>query len=589
MILQYLSVSDQLVFLTRRGHETTTCPGWCGKFITACSEREGRDNREPWWLTDWSARDPNGTALMEYNSEVNSALPDASLYEKQDRRGFFYRNIVRRKAPGIADARATWWAMVDDDLVTTATEELTVLFYIVAPKARLITLVQVHFSTDNRAGGLTPALAVWTFPVLDARQKRWATVFQSLLYALIIYLFVVEMTEMLGYDMLYGLPLPHFLRLTREGSASESVRNYWLQMNLWDSIDLCIIALTATSMWYDSRYNAAFDRAINSLNLDERGSQKDLIGFANLIYAQSSMMYFNLFGSTTFMIAGVRFFKYFAVHPRLGEISETIAISATPIGHFALVFVTLLFVFAYVGHFLFAFAMPEEFGTVWDSVQATIKMMNGEISFQALETAYGSSTVYFQSAAYIPVVLFYFGFFVFIIMLSLNIFLGIVLAAYDKVHDKVQDLDADEHNVFTDASFAVGEVWRATAFYARSCYSQGLRSFMRKGSAHYSSPRRGAHPGREHHGKRDTFLALMKMQTQILEELADVKENLRRVEGRMHGEGRKHAEETKQPDTTVVDVDAAAARDALASQGETEAVPAAPSIRDMNGMSVLCY
>ena len=81
-----------------------------------------------------------------------------------------------------------------------------------------------------------------------------------------------------------------------------------------------------------------------------------------------------LFGSTTFMIAGVRFFKYFAVHPRLGEISETIAISATPIGHFALVFVTLLFVFAYVGHFLFAFAMPEEFGTVWDSVQATIKM-----------------------------------------------------------------------------------------------------------------------------------------------------------------------------------------------------------------------
>ena len=54
-------------------------------------------------------------------------------------------------------------------------------------------------------------------------------------------------------------------------------------------------------------------------------------------------------------------------------------------------FVTLLFVFAYVGHFLFAFAMPEEFGTVWDSVQATIKMMNGEISFQALETAYHSA------------------------------------------------------------------------------------------------------------------------------------------------------------------------------------------------------
>ena len=99
-------------------------------------------------------------------------------------------------------------------------------------------------------------------------------------------------------------------------------------------------------------------------------------------------------------------------------------------------------------------------------------------------------------------------------------------------------------------------------------------------------------PGHGTHGKRDTFLALMKQQNQILEELRDLREGLRRVEGRIQGEGRKQAEETKQPDPTVVDIDPVAARDALQGapqQDEAQSPPAAPSIRDMNGLSVLCY
>ena len=107
--------------------------------------------------------------------------------------------------------------------------------------------MQVHFSTDNRAAGSRPRSRCGHS---RAGRALKATVFQSLLYRAIIYPFVVEMTEMLGYDMLYG-PCPHF-RASRARSASESVRNYWLQMNLWDP-STWHHRLTATSMWYDSR------------------------------------------------------------------------------------------------------------------------------------------------------------------------------------------------------------------------------------------------------------------------------------------------------------------------------------------------
>ena len=81
--------------------------------------------------------------------------------------------------------------------------------------------------------------------------------------------------EMLGYDMVYGLPLPRYLKLTREGSMSECVRDYWLDMSLWDFIDLCIIVLTALSIHYLWQYNEAFDDAIAELDTLNEESYKD--------------------------------------------------------------------------------------------------------------------------------------------------------------------------------------------------------------------------------------------------------------------------------------------------------------------------
>jgi len=56
-------------------------------------------------------------------------------------------------------------------------------------------------------------------------------------------------------------------------------------------------------------------------------------------------------------------------------------------GHFFIVFAALLLVFSGSGHFLFAYAYPDEFGTLQLSFIATFKLLSGSISIQNLKDA----------------------------------------------------------------------------------------------------------------------------------------------------------------------------------------------------------
>ena len=70
-----------------------------------------------------------------------------------------------------------------------------------------------------------------------------------------------------------------------------------------------------------------------------KGAASNIGAYASRIAAQNDMLWFQFVGSMTFMIAGVRLFKYFASHPRLGEVSEPLAISSVALGHFFVVLV----------------------------------------------------------------------------------------------------------------------------------------------------------------------------------------------------------------------------------------------------------
>ena len=95
--------------------------------------------------------------------------------------------------------------------------------------------------------------------------------------------------------------------------------------------------------------------------------------------------------------------------------------AAWDIGHFGLVFVLILINYACVGHFLYAFSYPDDFGTLFASVIAMIKMITGEIDYSDLTDAYGSTSVPFSPFSYLPVQMFYFGFFFIVVMILLNI------------------------------------------------------------------------------------------------------------------------------------------------------------------------
>ena len=470
-----------------------TCPDDFEPFVYKCTRRSGKSDRSAWNLNPADRWNGNN---MTYDRDVNKLLPAQTLYSPPDRAGFFYRQLLVGKQTGatLDQARESWSTMVADGVISPETDELIIQFIVAAPDARCITLVTVHFSTDRIAGGISPAISIWSFGVPTRAQKKWHTFYTTLFSTLIVYLFVLELCEMFGIEIHNGHPTWHAVN-RRTPSFSESVWLYWFRMSVWDFIDWLVILMSVTTIRQREYYSNNFSLALESL----RASGSNAEAYAELISAQNDMMWVVYYGSMTFMIGGIRLFKYFAAHPRLGEISKTISKSSLALGHFVLVLFTLLWIYASVGHFLFAYAMPDEFGTMGRSCVAMIQMIAGEISYNSLVEAFGSSTVDYQVYAYIPVILFYFGKAArapsasrfpndgvvtprnpqasFSLssccsstcaskLLSVECvsvagartrnvpashrFLGIILSAYDEVHAEVLQHPADDYNVFLD-------------------------------------------------------------------------------------------------------------------------------------------
>merc|ERR1719453_1587125 len=69
---------------------------------------------------------------------------------------------------------------------------------VVAPETRIISLVQVSFTSDRLAGDITPGFSVWSFRVL-LPSERGAQIFGAVLYALCLgYLLMLEMLDACG-------------------------------------------------------------------------------------------------------------------------------------------------------------------------------------------------------------------------------------------------------------------------------------------------------------------------------------------------------------------------------------------------------
>ena len=147
-----------------------TCPDTFEPFVYKCTRRSGKSDRAAWTLNPGDAWNGNNVTYLE---DVNKLLPSQTLYSPPDRSGFFYRQLKVGETTGrdLATARASWATMLADGVVSPETDELIIQFLVAAPDAKTITLVTVHFSTDRVAGGISPAISIWSFGVPTRVQR----------------------------------------------------------------------------------------------------------------------------------------------------------------------------------------------------------------------------------------------------------------------------------------------------------------------------------------------------------------------------------------------------------------------------------
>ena len=178
MILQYLSLGEELVVWTRRARVSQgveSCPAYMRNFVTNCAIRHDEISTRAFEFEG---------ALLEYDRSVNRELPLDSLYAQPDRQGFFYTNIPVN-GTSMDEATSTWSRMSASGLFGVETEEVVLMFVVVSPKTHIISLVQVHFfMTDAatrvtwrvRIGGLLTTNRHWhmycTYATADALHHR---------------------------------------------------------------------------------------------------------------------------------------------------------------------------------------------------------------------------------------------------------------------------------------------------------------------------------------------------------------------------------------------------------------------------------
>lgn len=191
------------------------------------------------------------------------------------------------------------------------------------------------------------------------------------------------------------------------------------------------------------------------------------------------------------MIQTFRLFKYFDFHPRLGEITHTIVRAATSLIHFMIVFLCLILAYAMVGHAMFGRAIKNQFANLSVSIISMFRMITGDLQYQELEDGFGSTTQAFEIWGNLPIMMFYFGYFIIMIMLVLNIFLAIVINAYQEVinqtaHDEAEGTLGENHQdeqetvkkgvndwlVGVDFRIFVGLVWKSIRKIFSSCSSK---------------------------------------------------------------------------------------------------------------------
>ena len=137
VVLQYLSLGEEVVVWARRGKTSKKCASFASEFVVACQSRGNQFDLENFHPTG------NSNLTQEYPRDVNSYLPNFSLFSPPTRQGFFHHSIAVNVT--VDHAIQTWARISSGDWMGPETEELGIQWIVVSSVTRIITLVQASF------------------------------------------------------------------------------------------------------------------------------------------------------------------------------------------------------------------------------------------------------------------------------------------------------------------------------------------------------------------------------------------------------------------------------------------------------------
>jgi hypothetical protein len=146
---------------------------------------------------------------------------------------------------------------------------------------------------------------------------------------------------------------------------------------------------------------------------------------------KSGLMYLQIGSSYFSLVIMLRFFKAFKAQPRLAIVTTTLYNASSDIGHFLLVFLTILLSYAMAGVFLFGRA-NSDFMNLTFAMMSCFRAMMGDFDWDELSRQHrGSAFLWFAT------------FMVLVYLIMLNMLLAIVMDVYTGVKAKMSSKDSD--------------------------------------------------------------------------------------------------------------------------------------------------
>merc|ERR1719313_1259977 len=146
---------------------------------------------------------------------------------------------------------------------------------------------------------------------------------------------------------------------------------------------------------------------------------------------KSGLMYLQIGSSYFSLVIMLRFFKAFKAQPRLAIVTTTLYNASSDIGHFLIVFGTILLSYAMAGVFLFG-RSNSEFMNLEFAMMSCFRAMMGDFDWDELSRQHrGSAFLWFAS------------FMILVYLIMLNMLLAIVMDVYTGVKAKMSSKDSD--------------------------------------------------------------------------------------------------------------------------------------------------